>query len=244
MPSSTVFLGHLVLPLFALRGGEVVAFLGTSFVAAPGVLVTCWHCVEGAVQAGLKICVVAVQSPGLPLVAVRDVAQDASGADLATARVAVTPAGPLPRLGDPISTPTDVCTWGFPWTNLARRSLDDPGTYPLTPRYLKGYVTRYFTHEHGRFGLARSYEIDMPAPDGLSGAPLIPVGSDAVAGVIYSNLDVTRTEEAATVDAETGKRTPEVQRIVSFALAHHTWTLAELRGPATDGRPLRDLMAR
>ena len=82
----------------------------------------------------------------------------------------------------------------------------------------------------------------MPAPDGLSGAPLIVRGSDAIVGVVYGTIDVARTEEVSAVDPETGARTPQVQRIVSFGLAHHTWALGELRGPATGGRPLADVM--
>ena len=242
MPSSGVVLAHLVYPLFSLPSAAEMEFLGTSFVAAPGILVTCWHCVESAVKAGSRICVMSVARTEPAFVVLRDIAQDANGADLATASVNVIPVGPMPRLSSPIVTPTDVCTWGYPLTRFERKTPDDPGTYRLEPRYLQGYVTRYFVHDAGRFGRARSYEMDMPAPAGLSGAPLVRVGSDEVVGVIYGTLDVARSEEAATVDPETGVRTPEVQRIVSFALAYHTLALAAVRGAATGGRSLSELM--
>jgi len=244
MTPSPVCLGHLSLPLFTLDDERGCGFLGTSFLAAPGVLATCWHCVEGPVRAGAKIGVVGVQSAGAPFFVLQDVAQDPSGADLATAAIprTLSPIGPTARLGNPIMAPTDVCTWGYPLTRFERRSAQGPGTYHLEPRYLQGYVTRYFVYDHGRFGRARSYELDMPAPDGLSGAPLIVRGSDVILGVIYGTIDVARTEEVSAVDPDTGARTPQLDRIVSFGLAHHTLPLAELRGPATGGRPLADLM--
>jgi hypothetical protein len=87
-----------------------------------------------------------------------------------------------------------------------------------------------------------SYELDMPAPEGLSGAPVVLHGTKAVVGVVYGHNDVALVEEHATVDDETGARSPEVLRIVSFGLAHHTHTLHELRGKATGGRPLKELV--
>src|ERR1051325_11698370 len=108
MVISRLALGHIVLPLFTRDRVEGFDFLGTSFVAAPGVLVTCWHCVEAAVHAGKEIGVVAIQSAGLPFLPVRDVAQDANGSDLATARTTVAPVGHRPRLEVAIASPTDV----------------------------------------------------------------------------------------------------------------------------------------
>lgn len=42
---------------------------------------------------------------------------------------------------------------------------------------------------------------------------------------------------------EEGKRTPEAQRIVSFAVAHHTDSLLSLSGAATSGRTLREYLS-
>lgn len=83
----------------------------------------------------------------------------------------------------------------------------------------------------------------MPAPAGLSGAPLMLDPGNQVIGVIYGENDVGTIEELATIDPETQERKPEVVRVVSFALAHFTSTLHALRGPATEDKPLVEYLA-
>ena len=65
----------------------------------------------------------------------------------------------------------------------------------LAGRYLQGYVTRSFAYEHQEFGRITSYELDMPAPTGLSGAPLLKVGTMEVYGVIYGSHSVETIEQ-------------------------------------------------
>lgn len=81
----------------------------------------------------------------------------------------------------------------------------------------------------------------MPAPEGLSGAPLMTLAGE-VLGVVYGTVETASIAEWASVDEE-GKRTPEVQRIVSFAVAHHTDSLLSLSGAATSGRTLREYLS-
>jgi hypothetical protein len=64
-----------------------------------------------------------------------------------------------------------------------------------------------------------------------------------VAGVIYGRSESGVIDEFASIDPETGERRPEVQRLVSFAAAHYPETLAALRGPATNERPLSEYAA-
>ena len=44
------------------------------------------------------------------------------------------------------------------------------------------------------------------------------------------------------MDPRTGKREPEIVRVIYFGLAYTLDTLLELRGPATNDRPLRELV--
>jgi hypothetical protein len=77
----------------------------------------------------------------------------------------------------------------------------------------------------------------MPAPAGISGAPLIR-GTRSVVGVVFGTNDVATVESLAQVDPDTGKREPEVLRVVSFGLAHVTATLWEASSTATGGGPI------
>ena len=64
-----------------------------------------------------------------------------------------------------------------------------------------------------------------------------------VYGVIYGSRGVEAIDQFASVDPDSGERTPEVVRLTTFGLAHHTETIVEAAGQATGGRPLRELVA-
>jgi len=157
--------------------------------------------------------------------------QDANGTDLATASIALEPTLGLVLTGDAVPYGTDVWTFGYPLTR---------GPYPLSEedptlgkqiklerRYLKGYVTRAFEYDDPGFGHTPSYELDMPAPSGLSGAPIMERPSKSVVGVLF--------KEYYRGDASERSRT-------TFALAHYTETLANLRGSVTQGLTLSEYL--
>jgi hypothetical protein len=89
--------------------------------------------------------------------------------------------------------------------------------------------------------MTEAYELDMPTPEGLSGAPLIRMGSKEVVGVVYCTNEVALIKQFEQVD-EDGRREPEIHRVVSFGLAHSTSSLHSLSGPATGGIPLGQCM--
>ncbi len=108
--------------------------------------------------------------------------------------------------------------------------------------HMESYVMRTFSNDWPEFGRVASYELDMPALSGMSGAPIIRVGSREVIGVLYGRNDAETIEEFSSRDPETGARTPEVVRMTSFAVAHFTDTLRELRGQATQNLPLAEYL--
>jgi hypothetical protein len=129
-----------------------------------------------------------------------------------------------------------VVSWGYPLSKFQQRA-DGGRTFILDPRYLEGYVTRPFQDDDRGFGVTQAYELDMPTPEGLSGAPLLKMGTTEVVGVVYGTNEVAIIKHFERVDEE-GRREPEVQRVVTFGLAHHTSSLHSLRGPATGDVPL------
>jgi hypothetical protein len=171
----------------------------------------------------------------------RDIEQHAAGFDLALARIARRPS--LGLVIPPYQYPpaVEVFAYGYPFTQSNWEPGDGFPTFDLQPRYLEGYVTRDFQYEQPGFGRTPTYELDMPAPEGLSGAPLIKRHSGELIGVVYGAADSYAIAETASLD-QTGEPRPEIQRLVRFALAHSTRTVRSLAGTATNGRPLADVV--
>lgn len=209
-----------VVPIFTFgqRGGyELRDFRGTGFLAAPGVLLTCDHCVRDYRDDELFIAVVP-DGDGYEPVPMRDIRPHGASIDIAIASVDREPSSGL-RLSAELGPyhGVDVCTFGYPLTG--RTGADAP--FMLNARYLEGYTTRMFMHKDDkeRYAPAKTIEIDMPAPAGLSGAPLIRRRSRDVVGIVTGAHDVSSIAELSTVDPETGERTAEIRRTVSFAHA-------------------------
>lgn len=222
----------------AIKGGYQ-SFRGTGFLIGRNVLVTCWHCVSAELEEEDMYAVAVpwseaqMQSGVAPpdstyyVLPLHDIQQDPSGADLATARVGLNPVGL--SLGDDDSLPlsSDVWTFGYPLTSDLPHQQSGR-SITLNGRSLKGYVTRDFWNEVPNFGRTPSYELDMPSPEGLSGAPLVKYSSLEVVGVVYG----------ATSSGNMG----QLERLTTFAVAHMGSTLRTLRGIATQGHTLAEYL--
>lgn len=242
--------GRQILPIFTARAEEYVrllAFCGTGFLISSELFVTCWHCVSETLPPDQSYCVAIEEDEGsFKSWQLHDLAQDGNGSDLATARLRIAsslqPSTQLRLAKEPALLGTNVLSYGYPYTDVTHDSDGNP-RFELRARCLKGYISRAAPYERPGFGSVASYEVDMPAPKGLSGSPLIREGSMEVIGVVYGECETATIEEFARVDPNTGEREPEVQRLVSFCLAHYTDTLRNLRGTATEGRTLADFLA-
>ena len=175
------------------------------------------------------------ESPGggYEVVYLNNIEQDAHGTDLATANVACNSTLQFTVPDGDVAYGTSVWSFGYPLTETLLNT-DRRVQFRLAGRYLKGYVMRSFYHEHPTYGRIPSYELDMPTPAGLSGAPLVRLGSQEVIGVVYGSNDVATIEQEASVNPNSGRREAEIQRIVSFGPE----TLRNLQGVATGGLPL------
>jgi hypothetical protein len=230
-----------IVPLFHCRERgatpQLVRFAGTGFRLGGRLLVTCWHCVAGDAPGHFYAAAFPNGVAGFELVPLRDVMQDENGADLATASLAEHVEPPLwdlelgPR---PLTPGEDVWAYGYPLTpEIAAQ--DDPRALRLSGRLLDGHMTRTSRYIHPPFGKVRCYETDLPAPAGLSGAPLLRRPGRAVVGVLYARKDAAATKGSpASADPAEGP--------ASFALAQHTEALHALRGAATEGLRLVDYL--
>jgi hypothetical protein len=246
-----------VLPIFIAPlplGTAFRSFMGTGFRVTHDLLVTCWHCVASDLAPDEVYVVLGRDDNDSPAAyTLADVERDRNGYDLATARVEdidFPQTLNLELAEDEAPAGSDVWAFGYPLTD--REALPSGELrWELHPRYLQGYITRSFHYKHPNHPKkVPSYELDMRAPEGLSGAPVIayptftdPTRRRQVVGVVYGRHAAEAIEEWASVDRETGERRPEVQRLEHFALAHYTDTLRDLTGAATGGLRLADYIA-
>lgn len=214
---------HHIVPLITLRPGVgIQRVAGTGFFLGRDIFVTCWHCILGA--AVDETFAASVRDPAtgkfhaLPLT---NLDRDSNGADLALANVPTSPQPPL-RLSDGRALQGEVVwSYGYPLVDT-RQGNERDVIWRVTGRLLRGYVTQgtELTLSHG--GLQLVYELDMPCPPGLSGAPLMLPDTREVVGVVQGDHTDTRGE-----------------RVTTFGLALDLDVLSTARGSATRGATLR-----
>ena len=227
LPVVTVSLRHLPF--------QVMSVLGTGFLLGDGFLVSSSHCIGASPPEGTAYSVVRL-TPPQPARASPVGFREDLGHDLAWARVNYRAAlgfqlaSHAPRMG------TSVWTFGYPFPQ-GQDIGNGLQQHTVHPRVLHGYITRAFVYQHGRLGPIPSWELSFPTPEGLSGSPLFLDDTLDVVGVIYGNNDVGVVDEFASIDPETGTSRPEIQRIMSFGLAHHLSILQPLTERATTFTP-------
>ena len=216
---------------------------GTGFVIAPGLLLTCWHCVSAALPSGHQYAALYRDATGSSKLALlSNISRDGNGADLATANLTWPFQLGLWLATEEARTAQDVWTAGHPLTQLLQREGDL--WIELNPQYIRTYITRQFVNHYGEFGDALSYELAAASHAGLSGAPLILEASTEVVGVIYGNHDVSQIVELAHRDEVTGEQTPYVERIVSHGAAYHLSTVKSVTGAATGQMSIAEYVER
>lgn len=219
---------------------RVVSFAGTGFMVKPKLLLTCWHCVAGQLPKDQKYVAVSLTPDNKvrfdPRFCLLNIERDRNGSDLATAEVDIVPKAGIRLSGDPGAPGTSVFAFGYPFTEKVR--LPDRMQFLLSPRFLGGHITRGFDFGHPERGQTVSYELSFAAPSGLSGAPLVVHGSGEIVGVVYGDHGSYTILEEAAIDPQTGEPRPEVRKVVSFGLAHHTQIVSAVRTGSTGDRPL------
>jgi hypothetical protein len=120
-----------------------------------------------------------------------------------------------------------VWSFGYPLPEV-RPEHGEPPTYAIAPRFVRGSVMRRF---NGAFVGGRRFpcgELDMTAPPGLSGAPIVFEGSDHILGVYFRRHTTKVPDE-------------DPARLYTFALAYDNEILSGLKGSASNGRTIGEL---
>ena len=221
-----------------------VTFEGTAFLIKPNIIMTCWHCVKNELPPNHKYAVLQINKEMKFTVSdLEDLEKDSRGYDLALARCDFTPEVEISLSEDEYWAGQQVYSFGYPDTELRDRD-DGAIEVNLTARYFQSYVMRLFNYQVNEHPITKSYELAMAAPEGLSGAPLLKHGTNELLGVVYGNIDVQKITQFKKVDPDTGDEEPEIQRIISYGLAHHLDVISELSGKATNNRTIRELFSK
>jgi SNF2-related domain len=123
----------------------------------------------------------------------------------------------------------DLVVFGYPLPLNTRDTATRQPKIKMNAMLFKGYVVRIRIADFPGQPETRSYELDMPAPPGLSGSPVLRAGSRDVVGVVVT---------------ERGYEIPREDRMIYLAYAHHLWVLRAARGAATGNIPLDEFLAR
>nr|WSZ17736.1 serine protease [Streptomyces canus] len=174
-------------------GAQPVTFLGTGFILPGGILITCRHCVDSTLAHSEYIAGAIEEAPGIySSERLSNLCFEESGMDMAAATVQTNDSGLILGINSP-GIGQDVGTFGYPGTygRLPEGKVLGDLSFDQQSRWLEGYVTRAFKYELPTGEIRPSWELDMPTPGGLSGAPLLqlraPVaeGRGVVIGICY-----------------------------------------------------------
>jgi len=248
----SVELHPFILPIFIVKENKSMPnaapftleeFCGTGFIMAPKLLITCWHCLKNVLPSDYHYGVGMKKPDGkYGLILLENIEQDRNGTDLATSNLAYNSETPLKLSKSEILMANDIWTYGYPLTDK-RTNESGFNDFQLNGRFMKGYVTRSFFFRNSKeYKEIKSYELNFIVPEGISGAPLIKQDTMEVVGVIYGVNEVAVIDQFASIDAKTGERKPEIQRLMQFGLAHYTETLHNLSGKATGGKLLKEFI--
>ena len=192
---------------------QPLAAVGTGFTFGEGTFVTCWHCVSGDLGTDEFYGVPYGDDMSHPnkVAILSDTLRAPSGADLATATIAIGSEPTLRLSASPAKWGRDVLGLGFPHpVNTVNPATNVPLILTQS-RVLKGYVSAVGNHFTGGAREAKYYELGMAVPMWASGSPLMDADTLEIVGVLA------------------GERTSEVGRSGEFTvgLALHLDVLRE-----------------
>ena len=190
-PTIEEMLYRYVFPVVKFReigegGYQPLAAVGTGFTFGEGTFVTCWHCVSGdlgtdefhGVPYGDDM-----SRPGKVAI-LGDIRRASSGADLATATIAIGSEPKLRLSASPAKWGSDVLGLGFPHpVNTVNPTTNEPLILTQS-RVLKGYVSAVANHFTGGAREAKYYELGMSVPMWASGSPLMDEDTLEIVGVL------------------------------------------------------------
>ena len=245
MPSVAQIVAN-IFPIFTVNSGfpkRIIEFRGTGFFVAPrGIFLTAQHVLDRNLAKDESFHIMVeepYQSEKFSFYRVLDFERDTRGFDLAIGRADFNNSSRFILCKGKLTLGEPLYTYGFPLTEGERRP-DGLIEWKLNPRYFQGYLTRDLLYDHPGYKPTPSYELSFPAPVGLSGSPLLQLGTMSVAGVIYGNLESYTITDERQVDVHREQVVTETRKIIQFGLAHFHMTLLGIHSTLLDGKTLGD----
>lgn len=185
-------LSEAVFPLFRV-GGDDPAFLGTAFfVMKSGVFITAKHVLDVNLPAGTAIKAILFSDGNVTELDVTGAAFDAEQ-DLAVGRVSMDEGREFQvlMLSEEIrDLRTLVLTYGYPYTKVIKATADKKGQVHFESKARLGLISDYSdAAAEGALVPPPCYEHSLDIPPGLSGGPLLDVGTNHVFAVNSGSCD-------------------------------------------------------
>jgi len=207
-------------------------YLGTGFMLRDNILLTCWHCIKDIkIKEDEQISAVIVKEDGSDhkVFQLGHYEQDLNKTDICVMAHPFKASEYLLKLPKNIDYPfgTTIWTYGYPETT----KIYGKDKLLVPPQFFRGYITRTLEFKgYEEFKDIASYEINIPFPKGLSGAPICTEQMEVI-GIVYGTNDIATIEEYSESKKEDGnvELVYEKQRIQSYGLAHHTTTILNIK---------------
>ncbi len=209
-----------------------VSFRGTGFMIGPNVFVTCWHCVRDNLHGKQRYAVIFKEGSGYSIHNLLNIEQHSEGLDLAIAQIDLAYGQGLRVCASEALPGDEVIAYGYsPGEGVF--AGEQISISRLNPRLMHGHITRSFHYSCPGFVQTYTYELNMPIPNGIFGAPVIKQATNEVVGVVFGVLDIPKAESPQGTGNGIRSGAAREKKMITLGLAHHTDNLQTLRGIPT-----------
>ena len=202
---------------------------GTGFTFGEGTFITCGHCVTQGLPED-EVYGVPIELNGIPasgVAVLANISRDENGADLAVANVGISSNRGFHLADEPALWGEEVVSFCYPLTeNTVNPKTGEP-LIKTQARVFRGYVISVIDGDMHDRRPTRVYELDMPAPKWSSGSPVFRLNPFELVGVVQGQ------RSSAVGDDDFG---------FEYSLAHHLEVLSNIRGDATGGKSLAEVL--
>jgi Trypsin-like peptidase domain len=224
---------------------ESLGVRGTGFIISNYLMVTCAHCLDVELKDDEVLMATTPVDGKEKVFYLEKITLHQDGLDIAAASIGLPVRYGLKIDLSPILAGEGVYSYGYPLSKKERH-FDQSVTVDTWGRYIQGYVTMLFENKTPPRGYspAPTLELDMKAPEGLSGAPLCEIHTRAhVIGMVYGSGSSFTTVERDTLVTETGEVQVEVRAYENFAYAHPIKSILSLCGEATREKTIETILS-
>ena len=223
-----------VLPVVIAESNTLrpVSFRGTGFLIAPNKFLTCWQCVRDTLHEKQRYAVMFKEGSGYSTHNLLNIEQHSKGLNLAIAQIDIAYSQGFRICAREALPGDEVIAYGYsPGEGVFAGGQISISR--LNPRLMHGHITRSFYYSCPGFVRTYTYELNMPIPNGIYGAPVIKPATNEVVGVIFGVLDIPKAGRSQGTDNGIRSSAAREKQMMTLGLALHTDNLQNLQGMTT-----------